>query len=273
MRGKNNKMLNDMIYNYFSESDKERNTKEFDSEGTLFFNPSSFSACKRQIFFKKRYVAPSNPIDSVALLKMQFGTVLHTSIQNVIKNLGILIEAERLRVKEFDGLQFRYKTDGIIVLNRQRTIMEIKTVSSGGLRVVRDEPKFEDVVQMVLYMLFEEILNGVLLYIGRDSALIEEYTVHAEDYQYKKALNTITEKAKELKILEGQIKRGIMPERDCQIALKNKDGKISNDFQKNKTRCVSDWRCRYCQWYDLCWRKELEEIKDHKFFVEGEFID
>jgi hypothetical protein len=266
-------MLNEMIYNYFSESDKERNAKEFDSEGTLFFNPSSFSACKKQIYLKKRNIAPSNPIDATSYLKMQFGTVLHTSIQNIIKNLGILIEAERLKVKEFDGLQFRYKTDGIIVLNRQRTIMEIKTVSSGGLRVVRDEPKLADVVQMVLYMIFEQIPYGILLYVGRDSAFMEEYVVTKGDHLYLSAIAEIDRKIPELKQLETQIKQGIMPKRDGYIEMKNSGGKISEDFQKDKVHHKSFWQCNYCLWKDSCWRDAQKEIKSHKFFINGEFID
>jgi hypothetical protein len=266
-------MLNEQIYEHFRKTDTHGSAKVFKSGDSVFFNPSSFSSCKKQIFYKKRYIAPSNPIDAASYLKMDFGSTLHTRIQGIVKSMGILIEAERLKVKEFDGLSFRFKTDGLIVLNKQRTIMEIKTVSSGGLRVVRDEPKIDDVVQMVLYMLFENVAHGVLLYIGRDSAFIEEYAIHAEDYQYKKALNAITEKVKELKILEGQIKNGVMPGQDCQLAMKNTNGVISEKFQKDKVMRTSDWQCQYCQWHDLCWQNEMEEIKKHNFFINGEFID
>lgn len=264
-------MLEKLIYDHYLEGDTERSHKVFKPEDKVYFNPSSFSACTREVYYKKRYTTPTNPITATSYLKMHFGTVLHTSIQSVIQRLGILIEAEKLRTKEFGGVQFRYKTDGIIVLNRQRTIMEIKTVSSGGLRIVRDEPKSSDIIQMVLYMLFESISNGVLLYVGRDSAFMEEYAVSEGDCQYTKALDIITKKTKELKVLEGNIKNGVMPKRNGFIEMKNKAGAISEDFQKDKTRHKSDWRCSYCQWKNLCWKEELEEINKHRFYIDGQF--
>jgi hypothetical protein len=63
-----------------------------------------------------------------------------------------------------------------------------------------------------------------------------------------------------------------VPERDGYIKLKNSGGKISEDFQKDKVRHKSDWRCSYCQWKNLCWKAELEEIQGHNFFMDGKFI-
>lgn len=265
-------MLNEKIYDYFEKTDNHRSAKVFKSEDTVFFNPSSFSACKKQIYLKKRNIAPSNPIDSASYLKMDFGSVLHSRIQDIVKKMGILIEAERLKVKEFGGVSFRYKVDGIIVLNRQRCLLEIKTTHAGGLRAVKHDPKPEDVIQMSLYMLFEGIKTGVLLYVGRDTGYIIEYYITQECDAHKAAIAEIHKKIPELKQLEVQIKNGMMPDRDCKIALKNSGGKISEDFQKDKVRCVSDWRCRYCQWHDLCWKEELEEIKKYGFYMDGKFI-
>lgn len=264
-------MLDKLIYDHYVKSDAERNTKEFNSEATVFFNPSSFSACKRQIYYKKRYVESSNPITSASYLKMDFGNVLHTKIQSIVKNLGILIEAEKMKTIVFGGLNFRYKTDGVIVLNRQRHIMELKTTHAGGLRAVKHDPKPEDVIQMSLYMLFENIQNGVLLYIGRDNGYMIEYYVTQECDAYKAAMAEIARKIPELTRLGMQIKAGFMPKRDGYIELKNSGGKISEDFQKDKVRHKSDWRCSYCQWHDRCWKRELEEIGKHSFYIDGEF--
>jgi hypothetical protein len=190
-----------------------------------------------------------------------------------VKKMGILIEAEKLKTTVFGGLNFRYKTDGIIVLDRQRHIMELKTTHAGGIRAVKYDPKPEDVIQMSLYMLFENIKNGILLYVGRDNGYMIEYYVTQECDAYRAAISEINRKIPELKTLENKIKAGVIPERDGFIALKNSGGKISENFQKDKVRCVSDWRCSYCQWKTLCWEKELEEIDGHKFYLGGEFID
>lgn len=264
-------MLNEMIYNYFSGSDKERSAKVFNPKSILYFNPSSFSACKRQIYYKKRYETPSNPIDAASYIKMDFGSTLHTRIQDIVNKLGILIEAEKLKTVKFQGLNFRYKTDGIIVVNRQRHIMEIKTTHAGGLRAVKYDPKPEDVIQMSLYMLFENIQNGVLLYVGRDNGYMIEYYITQECDAYKAAIAEINRKMLELKVLETQIKRSLTPKRDGYIEMKNGGGKISEDFQRDKVRHKSDWRCSYCQWHDLCWKEELERIKTNSFYIDGEF--
>jgi hypothetical protein len=204
---------------------------------------------------------------------MDFGSILHTRIQAIVNKLGILIEAEKLKTIVFGGLSFRYKTDGIIVLNRQRHIMEIKTTYAGGLRAVRHDPKPEDVIQMSLYMLFENIKNGILLYVGRDNAYMIEYYITQECDAYKTAMAGIDKKMSELRALETQIKAGFIPKRDGYIEMKNGGGKVSEDFQKDKAHHKSFWQCNYCQWKDLCWANELDEIKQHKFYIDGEFTD
>jgi hypothetical protein len=264
-------MLEKMLYDYFWETDNNRSAKEFDSEGTLFFNPSSFSACTRQIYYKKRYVPPSNPITPASYLKMDFGSVLHSRIQDIVKKMSILIEAEKLKTTVFGGLNFRYKTDGIIILNRQRHIMEIKTTYAGGLNAVKYDPKLADVIQMCLYMLFENIKNGILLYVGRDNGYMIEYYVTQECDAYQAAISEINRKIPALKTLENKIKAGVMPKRDGYIEMKNSGGKISENFQKDKVQHKSDWRCSYCQWKNLCWKDELEGIRDHSFYIDGQF--
>jgi hypothetical protein len=151
--------------------------------------------------------------------------------------------------------------------------MEIKTTYAGGLNAVKYDPKPEDVIQMSLYMLFEGIKTGVLLYVGRDNGYMIEYYVTQECDAYRAAIAEINRKIPELKTLENKIKAGVMPKRDGYIELKNSGGKISENFQKDKIQHKSDWRCSYCQWKTLCWESQLDRIEHHKFFIDGEFSD
>lgn len=266
-------MLKEKIYDHYRKSEHHGPVKHGASDSTVFFNPSSFSACRRQIYYKKTNATPSNPISAASYLKMSFGSVLHEKIQAIIYKQGILIEAEKLKIATFGRLRFRYKTDGIIVLDNKKYIMEIKTTHAGGMRAVRDEPKPSDVIQMCLYMLFEKIDSGILLYVGRDNGFLLEYAIHTGDYLYKKALERILKKMKELTVLELNIMEHNIPGRDCQLQMKNICGKISEKFQKDKKAYRSDWQCEYCQWKDLCWKRELEEMHKHSFFIDGEYID
>lgn len=265
-------MLKERLYAYFRGGEATHQTKIKTSD-RVFFNPSSFSACRRQIYYKKTGKPSSNPISAASYLKMDFGTVLHTRIQAIIKKQGILLEAEKLKVVSLGGLKFRYKTDGIILLGDKKYIMEIKTTHAGGFRAIKEAPKPEDVIQMALYMLFENVENAVLLYVGRDNGHMEEYVVRVGDPLYRKALSTISTKLQDLKVLEEDIKKGHLPGRDCSIVMKNKGGEVTEKFQKDKKAYKSAWQCEYCQWHDLCWKDELEEIKQHLFYINGEFLD
>lgn len=266
-------MLKEILYNHYekggSHNGKTRNTRNAE----VYFNPSSFSACRRQIFYKKTNMKTTNPILTAAQLKMAFGTVLHEYIQSIVQGMGILVEAEKLKVTTMGGLKFRYKTDGIIIINGRRYIMEIKTTHGQGFRMIRDAPKPTDVIQMALYMLFEHVEDAVLLYVGRDNGFLMEYIIKVGDPIYRTAMDIITKKLQELKVLEHDIKNRRMPARDCQIALKNKNGVVSDKFQKDKKIYKGAWQCDYCQWKNLCWKSELEEIRNHSFFINGGFID
>ena len=266
-------MLKERIEEHY-QNGRQYNPRTKDmKDASIFFNPSSFSACKRQIFYKKTATKITNPITTTSYLKMAFGIVLHEKIQAIVKSLGILVEAEKLKVTSLGKLKFRYKTDGIVIINGMRYIMEIKTTHAQGFRIIRDAPKPEDVIQMSLYMVFERIQNGILLYVGRDSGFLKEYVVKVGDPRYRIALDTISKKIQDLKVLESDIRNRRIPARDCQIALKNNKGIVSEKFQKDKKTHKTNWQCKYCQWHDLCWKNELEEIKTHTFFINGAFID
>lgn len=266
-------MLKHLIYEHYENGHQYNSRTKKMKNAQIYFNPSSFSACKRQVYFKKIAMKTSNPILTAAHLKMAFGTVLHEYLQSVVQGMGILVEAEKLKVVTMGGLKFRYKTDGIIVINGKRYIMEIKTTHGQGFRMIKDAPKPSDVIQMALYMLFEHVEDAVLLYVGRDNGFLMEYVVKVGDPLYRLAIDTISKKLQELKILEKDIKNRQMPARDCQIALKYKNGVVSSKFQRDKKAYKADWQCEYCQWKDLCWARELEEIKNHKFFLDGKFSD
>jgi hypothetical protein len=78
-------------------------------------------------------------------------------------------------------------------------------------------------------------------------------------------------KLESLKNLKEKIKGNILPDRQYTIAMKNVNGVISEKFQKDKENYKSDWQCSYCNYKNICWEKEIEEIKENKFYIKGEF--
>jgi CRISPR/Cas system-associated exonuclease Cas4 (RecB family) len=261
-------MLKEIIYDYFN----EKKEKENYTERELNFAPSYFHKCKRQIAYKKLNYEPSNPLTEANYAKFEMGNSVHDSIQNILKKIGIWIEGEDFKNIEWCGLNWIYRIDGKIQKGDYVGIIEIKSVYASGFTSVEKEAKPEHELQLLLYMIFEHIENGILFYIGRDNGFMVEYNYRV-DTLYNKYADEIENKIKDLTALKSEIEKGIIPDRDFNILLKNSSGVISFDFQKDKVKYKSDWQCSYCQWKNLCWQQEIKEIKNHKFFIDGKFID
>lgn len=261
-------MLKQAIYKYFEDQEK----KEHERSEVINFAPSYFTNCQRQIYYKKTYTKPSNPIETHSYIKFAMGNSIHDKIQDIFNDMGILIESEVDKEKNAFGLFWRYRVDAIIKdQQNNKYICEIKTVYASGYNSIENEPKPEHIYQLLLYMLLERIPKGVLLYVGRDNGYIVEYYFDLNSIaKYKERLK---KGLKRFHDLHEDIKNNELPNRSFQIALKNYKGNITTKFQYNNQKYSSSWRCDYCQWYNLCWQKELEEIKNHDFYIDGQFID
>jgi hypothetical protein len=120
-------------------------------------------------------------------------------------------------------------------------------------------------------MLLEKKQYGILFYICRDTGFIEEfvYSIEKMNDKYKEKM---FDRIDLLKKLEIGIKEGICPDREYKICMKMHKGEIKFNFQKDNIKYKSAWQCMYCQFLDLCWKKELEIIKSKKFYIDGGFI-
>jgi len=267
-------MLKEKIYDYFLEKEKEAKAQK-----EITFAPSYFNACRRQIFYKKTGIEPSNKITESAYFKMALGDSSHVKIQQIISDLKNvkMLEYEKEKTIDFVGLIFNYRVDGIIEINNEKYILEIKTIYGAGFKYIENEPKKEHLLQMYLYMNFEKIRKGILLYVGRDNGFMVEYIYDIN--QMKDIENETRNKIKELKELKKMIEGKKIPDRDYQIVIKNNgitdtvtgELNLSFEFTKNKIKYKSDWQCNYCQWRDLCWKEELEKIKNYKFYIGGKY--
>lgn len=260
--------------------------KEPKPKDVLTFSPSSLSNCKRAIYWKAKGEKPSNPPDNASLFKMKMGDIIHDWVQQRLTELGILESFEEARTAEFNGLTFNYFYDGILNINDQRAILEIKTVYSNGFKTVENEPKPEHILQCLSYMLFEGIDNGVILYIGRDNGYMIDYTLRLSVGENPNAPDVILlidekptnyyaqwlNKIEEMKALKQKFLLDELPERDYSITLKNNKGVIVDEFQKDSVKYRSDWQCSYCPFKDKCWQNEYKEIQSKSFFINGKFI-
>jgi len=263
-------MLAQKIYNYFSEKEKERK-----HEGELTFAPSYFCDCLRKVFRRKINAPQSNPISEAAWLKMELGKAVHEKLQNIFKDIGIWEQGEDFKEIEYQGLKFKYLIDGLLKINDKKFICEIKSIYGNGFSAVEKGAKPEHLLQLVLYMEFENIDNGVLIYIGRDNGRMLEYYLQKGDKKYNEMLEKINKGIERFKKLKENfskyLKENREPERDFQIQLKNTGDGYSENFRKDKVKYKSSWQCSYCVFKDNCWAYELEEIKNNKFYINGVF--
>lgn len=217
-------MLKEIIYNSFQEKEQKQYSN------IISFAPSYICDCRRKIYYKKTNLKPSNPIDKHTQIKFVLGNATHDYIRNIFKDL--IIEQEIDKEIIWAELLFKYRLD-CIIKRENKYIVEIKSTYFSGWKAIEKAAKIEHILQLYLYLLFEGIDRGILLYVGRDNGYIQEY-----DF-FKKKLD---EKYGE--ILDKKI--------DNMIELKNKiENKIlpDRDFEKK------DWQCKYCSYKDFCWKE------------------
>lgn len=265
--------LVDTLYNHFQSVERPR-----EKQAHITFAPSYLSDCARKIFYSKTAVAPSNPPDLPALLKMHMGKVQHTEIQKILNELGALESFEEAKRIEYQGLTFNYFYDGILNVDGLRYIMEIKTIYGAGFEAVRESPKDEHIIQALSYMVFEKIPQAIILYIGRDNGYMVQHELKAENKilfingKETDYLKKWSDRIQRMKLMKDHIEQGLLPERDFTIVMKNSKGVISEQFQKDNKKYKSDWQCSYCSFKDLCWKEEIEQMANHNFFIDGKFI-
>jgi hypothetical protein len=260
-----------MIYRYFDNIRIEKENKGLTNK-KLSFGPSYLNKCKRQIFYQKTNTPQSNPTETHSYIKFALGDSAHEAIQGIFQKIGIWLEGEDFKYTTWNDIDWCYRIDGKLLINDNEWIGEIKSVYASGYNSIEKEPRIDHELQLLMYMIFEGVNNGFILYVGRDNGLLVDY-YYTLDTLYKKHEKYITQRVFELKQVIDNIVNNELPERDHEIVIKNNKGVLSNKFTKDKVNYKSDWQCNYCSWKSMCWKDVNEEIKNHKFYVNGDFID
>jgi hypothetical protein len=169
-------MIKELIYQKFDNERLLKEQKDFDKDKKINFAPSYLTDCKRKIFFKKTNVPASNPNDSHSYIKFAMGDSVHEKIQSILKEIGIYQDGEDWKNIDYQTINWIYRYDGKIINNNQQYIIEIKSAYATGIdNIERYGAKEEHILQLYMYMLFENIDNGILFYIGRDNGFMLEF--------------------------------------------------------------------------------------------------
>ena len=234
-----------------------------------YFHPSGLSDCARKEVYEKLGFKRGSPSPKLVRV-FNNGTYVHNRIQTYLGDMGILKgnwqcpecterwwgfkyvnsgckcsskdkpEPRYLEVPiEDEVLKMRGHGDGIIVLNGQDYLLEIKSINENGFKNLTG-PMDKHRVQANLYMKNRGLKAVVFLYECKNDQLLKEYIV-----DYDPVLNTQYELVMRT-ALEG-LKSHVLPERVCKVPA---DGK--------KRWCEV---CELC-FSELCYEEAAKLLKE-----------
>lgn len=249
--------LVDMIHQFLSEENQQRQQERYDEGRIGKFYPSSVGQCRRKIAYQMMGY-PGKPIPGRNLLIMDNGTYFHERMEDLFERMGIMIAPElKLKDKELrisgrsdaivwnfldydmshlpdidkdiqlhqptdDGEQLVYDGPAKDVL-----IVEFKSIKSKGYSdyVPKTKPKKEHEMQLQLYFYLTGVRAGLVYYENKDTQEQKYFYV-----EYKQEI--IDEIISDIKYVIDHIDQGKLPEREYQ---------------------PTSFQCRYCDFKEICY--------------------
>lgn len=255
--------LVDMVHQYLSEENQQRQQERYDQGRIGKFYPSSVGNCKRKIAYQMMGY-PGKPIPGRNLLIMDNGTYFHERMEDTFERMGILIAPE-LKLKD-EELRISGRSDAIIwnflkkegevypddeVIKLYRPVMdadgkeiegetelvyeglasdvlivEFKSIKSKGYNdyVPKTKPQKKHEMQLQLYFYLTGIRQGMVYYENKDTQ--EQKYFHVTYNQ-----DIVDEIVSDIKFVIEHIDQGKFPEREFQ---------------------PTSFECRYCDFRDIC---------------------
>lgn len=156
-----------------------------DPRTSKYFHPSSLGQCLRKMWFEK-FKAPRDRRHRddafKSYLTFEFGTYLHIIFQNLCHRAGLLHKREFRLVN--DEHQIIGTCDGILKIDGQFYILEIKSINSNQWGSVQQAPKFEHRQQLLSYMRALNLRWGIIVYVNKDRSICKEYVIAYEQAVY-----------------------------------------------------------------------------------------
>jgi len=231
--------------------------------------PSEASKCLRAIWYSRKKVPKSNPMDASAIWKTEMGNAIHDRIAKFLADMGINARDEIPFKKNIEGLKFPVsgRIDNVFNEIGEDVGIEIKTTFGRGVVEIQKkrQPKWDAILQVALYLYLTDLNKFYLIYIGRDNGYRcqFEFTMKKDAIfmDGKKLDITLDDIVSKFKRVEKAVDSNDIPDREYKIAIKH--GRIRPDgFSKNKVKYKGSWRCSYCGYRDHCWRSELEKYQN-----------
>jgi len=220
-------MLKELIDKFYLDRQKDKEQHHF--------YITDAGRCPRSIFFKFKNV-PREVIEANVLRMFDHGDHIHQMIMKPLLSIrDIHVVASEINIPPQELVSGR--ADAIISSGKELFVLDIKSMNSMIFKSLT-EPKRENIDQILLYLHYFKVPQGILLYVNKDNQHLKEFVVEYD----KTRVDTLI---KGLEDLKTKIEKDIVPDR---IPAYPKD-----------------WQCRYCQFKDICTIAGGENIKWRDF--------
>ncbi len=240
---------------------------------------SDANACVRQLVYKWRQLPMSDPVTPGDVLKRRMGDAAEALVGKALdwaKGKGLIAdwEAQVRREIEVDGLihPIVIKLDYVVYPagadQAASEGVEVKSMFGRGIVNIQktQQPKPDNMVQVLLYMHYGMRPRHTLVYLGRDFGYRTEFdmaynaneqpTVTVNGVAYP--MPPVAHYVSRFQFIESLLQdSGLVPPREYLHAIK--DGMLRDMFQERGQKYLSDWQCRYCNWKTRCWEPEVDK--------------
>jgi len=225
-------MLKELIDQFYLDREKEKKERR-GRERTQFYI-SEAGKCPRNLFFKFKQV-PAKELEAERLRLFEHGNYIHQLVLRPLFSLR-LIRASEVDIPPQEIVAGR--ADAIISIDGEPHVLDVKSISGRINLEKMKEPKIEDCYQIQLYLHYFGIKKGILLYMNKDTQELKEFTVNYNNELVEKLLSGFEK-------LKSKIESDIVPKR-------------LPDYPEN-------WRCRYCEFREICSMAEGGEMDWNDF--------
>ena len=174
--------------------------------------------CPRAVWFGfKKF--PKKDKDARVMRVFENGDYTHMRIMSSLLSIGAVKAIELALENEL----VRGRCDGIVVINNEPHVLELKSINSFAFKRL-EGPKPEHIKQLMLYLHYFHINNGIFLYENKDTQELKEFMIK---YDAKMAESLI----QDFQALKHMIEKDILP--PVPLGLE-------------------EWECRFCDYSEEC---------------------
>lgn len=209
-------MIKEKIEKFYLERRKDRDR--------TYFYITEAGRCPRSVWYNfKKF--PKKEKDARLMRVFENGDYTHMRIMSSLFSIGA-VKAIEVALEE-DIVHGR--CDGIVVINNEPYVLELKSINSYGFKKL-EAPKPEHIKQLMLYLHYFKIKNGIFIYENKDNQDLKEFHITYDKEMAQKLVENFV-------ILRHMVQENILP-----------------PVPQN----IDEWECRFCDYFDECAKKRSD---------------